>query len=177
MVMSPAARTQQGAGVQRLPDFRQHGAELVFFRPAAREIRLDRYQRSHIPDDLRYGGTAPVALAAPACFDGVIGTPPSKGIMDLGPIDARRVLLYELRPEIGAAVRKIDAEVPACLRHSAAGAARTWGACGGLDDRLVRDPRRLPAGRAVVSAAEAQARGVIGHFCLHTVFVNLRICY
>jgi len=35
--------------------------------------------------------------------------------MDLGPIDARRVLLYELRPEIGAAVRKIDAEVPACI--------------------------------------------------------------
>ena len=33
--------------------------------------------------------------------------------MDFGPIDAPRVLVYELRPEIGAVVRKIDAEVPA----------------------------------------------------------------
>ena len=36
--------------------------------------------------------------------------------MDLGPIDPPRVLVYELRPEIGAVVRKIDAEVPARMR-------------------------------------------------------------
>jgi hypothetical protein len=36
--------------------------------------------------------------------------------MDLGPIDPPRVLVYELRLEIGAVVRKIDAEVPACMR-------------------------------------------------------------
>ncbi len=39
--------------------------------------------------------------------------------MDLGPIDATRLLVYELRPEIGAAVRKIDAEVPASMSGTA----------------------------------------------------------
>ena len=33
----PAARTQQGAGVQRLPHFRQHGAELILVRSVARD--------------------------------------------------------------------------------------------------------------------------------------------
>ena len=36
--------------------------------------------------------------------------------MGLGPIDAPRVLIFELRPEIGAVVRKVDAEVPARMR-------------------------------------------------------------
>jgi hypothetical protein len=56
-----------------------------------------------------------------------------------------------------------DFERPAfgCLRHSLAGAARAWRAGGGLDDRLVRHPRRLPAGCAFTSLEEAQTFRVI----------------
>lgn len=56
-----------------------------------------------------------------------------------------------------------DFERPAfgCLRHSLAGAARAWRAGGGLDDRLVRHTRRLPAGCAFTSLEEAQTFRVI----------------
>ena len=43
-------RAQQGAGVQRLPDLRQHGGRLVLVGPDAGRVRLGDDQRGRVPD-------------------------------------------------------------------------------------------------------------------------------
>ena len=62
----PAAGAQQGAGVQRLPDLRQHGGRLVLLRPTAGISRLAGDQRGDLPDHFRGRRDAGVACAAQA---------------------------------------------------------------------------------------------------------------
>ena len=69
--MPPAARAQQGAGVQRFPDLRQHGGGVVLIRPVAGISRLAGDQRGDLPDHLGGRGHAGVARAAQAGGGGV----------------------------------------------------------------------------------------------------------
>jgi MFS family permease len=46
---APAARAQQGAGLQRFPGVRNDGGRVVLVRPVARQLRLVRRQHGRIP--------------------------------------------------------------------------------------------------------------------------------
>src|SRR5581483_6423051 len=72
-----SARTQQGAGVQRLSGVRLDGDRLVLIRRAAGAFRLDRGERHGVPGDPGRGRAFDMGLA---------GAPPEHGLRRASPL-------------------------------------------------------------------------------------------